>query len=268
MTMLQSYDNNLFSSIFPDRSEYASLIIKLLLVLETEKLIPLFELDNNVENNQLNSSICPSVINYKNQITSVKDVIVQFGKKINPLILFSGSNFQIELKENFTRDISRTLSFNSFLIFTKQGLILEYPELDDNLPYKSLYSYCQSGRNSLIFWEDWEKVSIEFAKDKPECTLIFTNNQGHHLKISQKSHSQSEVHQIEEQLPLVFCYFVMKNFWKYINKLRSYSFSIFNPDDFLYLDEDRLAYFKQQILSNISITEEDLGNLVKKIDCK
>ena len=269
MTMLKSYDNNLFTSIFPNSSQYASSIIKLLLVLEAENLIPIFELDNNPKHNQANSAISASVINSKNQIESVKDIILKFGNKINPLTLFFGSNFQIELKENFCNSIYRTLTFNSFLIFTKQGLILEYPEVYENCSHNPLSNHWKSERYSLIFWEDWQELSIDFAQKDPECSLIFTNQKGHQLKISKKSNNKSEVsevQQIEQQLPLVFCYFVMKSFWKYIDKLRSHSFWIFNPDDFLYLDQDRLTYLTQKVLDNINITEGDLDNLVRKID--
>jgi hypothetical protein len=109
-------------------------------------------------------------------------------------------------------------------------------------------------------------LSIDFAQNAPECSLIFTNKKGHDLKISKKSHEKSEVQKIEQQLPLVFCYFVMKSFWKYIEKVCSHSFWIFNPDDFLYLDQDRLAYFTKKVLDNISITEKDLDSLVRKIN--
>ena len=266
MIMLQSYDNNLFTSIFVDRSSYASYIIKLLLLIEAESLIPLFELDDIIPQNQ---GICASIIDSENNITSVKDIILKFGKKVNPLTLFFGSNFQLELKENLPNNISRTVTFNSFLIFTQEGLIFEYPELNNNLsPHNSLSKYSNTDRTSLIFWEDWQEVSIEFAHEQPDCTLIFANSQGSHLKISQKAKNQSEVQQIEQQLPLVFCYFVMKNFWKYIEKFHHCSFSIFNPDDFLYLDQDRLTYLTEEVLSQINITEADLISLVQKINVK
>jgi hypothetical protein len=260
MTMLQSYDNNLFTSIFVDRPDYASSIIKLLLVLESEGLIPLFELDNLVQ------GICAYVIDSDNKITPVKDIILQFGQKVNPLTLFFGSHFQIELKEKLPNNISRTLTFNSYLIFTKEGLILEYPELTDYSAHNGFAINGNLERTSLVFWEEWQEVAIEFSQEKPECTLIFTNRQGSYLKINQRVQNQSEVQQIEQQLPLVFCYFVMKNFWKYITKFHNCSFSLFNPDDFLYLDRDRLTYLQEHILSEINITEDDLTNLVKKIN--
>ena len=266
MTMLKSYDNDLFTSIFPNRAQCTSLIIKLLLVLETENLIPLFELDSSLEDNKLHSGISASVINSKNKIESVKDIILQFRNNINPLTLFFGSNFQIELKENFSNSVYGSLTFNSFLIFTQQGLIVEYPEVDKHCTNNALSHHWKSGRYNLLFWEDWQEISINFADEKPECTLIFTNKEGHYLKINKKSNNESEVQQIEQQLPLVFCYFIMKSFWKYIEKLHSHSFPIFNPDDFLYLDQDRLAYFTTEVLDKINITEEDLDSLVRKID--
>lgn len=267
MIMLQSDNNNLFTSIFDDRSNYASSIIKLLLVLESEGLIPLFEVDSNLGQNQNHLGVCACVIDSENQLTSVKDIILKFGKKVNPLTFFFGSNFQLELKENLPNNIARTLTFNSFLIFTQEGLIFEYPELHNySTSSNGLSTYGNSGKTSLIFWEDWQEVSIDFSQEKPECTLMFTNNQGSHLKINQKVKNQSEVQQIEQQLPLVFCYFVMKNFWKYINNFQHCSFSVFNPEDFLYLDQDRLTYLTEEILSNINITEKDLEQLVQKIN--
>ena len=264
MTMLQSYENNLFTSIFTDQSQYASSIIKLLLVLESENLIPLFEL-NNIKNGQQSSAIEASVIDNSHNVIPVKDIILQFGTHINPLTLFFGSHFQIELRENWGNDIYRTFNFNSFLIFTRQGLILEYPNVASNSLNTNRSTLKNSHRYSLMLWEDWQDINIEFAQNSPECTLIFTNSQGHHLKINNRVETPSEVQQIEQQLPLLFCYFVMKNFWKYIEKLRSFSLSVFNPDDFLYLDQTRLAYFIKNILSNINISEKDLDSLVRRI---
>ena len=78
MMMLQSCDhNNLFTSIFVDQSEYASLIIKLLLVLESEKLIPLFEINDE----GLNSGITAQVTNCNQEVMLVKDIVTQMGKK-------------------------------------------------------------------------------------------------------------------------------------------------------------------------------------------
>ena len=260
MTMLKSCENNLFTSIFTDESQYASSIIKLLMVLESEDLIPLFEL-----NTQPQQGIGASVIDSNNNTLSVKDIILQFGSHVNPLTLFFGSHFQIELRENWGNDVYRTFNFNSFLIFTRQGLILEYPTFYSKSLEQSRSNGENSHRYSLMLWEDWQDINLEFSTNSPECTLIFTNKQGHHLKINYRVDTPSEAQQIEQQLPLLFCYFVMKSFWKYVDKLRSFSFSIFNPDDFLYLDKIRLNYFVKNILSNINISEDDLAHLVAKI---
>ncbi len=264
MTMLQSRDHNLFTSIFNDRREYAHLIIKLLLVLETEKLVPLFEL-NTKDKNKPQIGIDATIINNKNKVVCVQDIIAKFGHRISPLVLFFGSNFQVDFQENSHDKTSQTNTFNTSIIFTKQGLILECPQINQH-PFNESVDNQISEEYNLFFWENWQKVSIDFAQKEPVCTLIFTGNKGEQLKINQKSSSGSETEQIEQQLPLLFAYFVMKNLWKYIRKISNHSFSIYNPDDFLYLDQDRLNYFTEQVLDNINITEKDLENLVRKVN--
>ena len=127
MTMIKSNFDNLFSCIFPDESQSASLLIKFLLVLETEKLIPLFDVSNDKDKN-INSRISGLVTTQENQILSVGNIIQEsLGK--NQSSLFFGSNFHIE---SFSNKRIEAKIFNSFLIFTLEGLILEYPLLNQS----------------------------------------------------------------------------------------------------------------------------------------
>lgn len=254
MTMIKSNFDNLFSCIFPDESQSASLLIKFLLVLETEKLIPLFDVSNDTDKN-INSRISGLVTTQENQILSVGNIIQEsLGK--NQSSLFFGSNFHIE---SFSNKRIEAKIFNSFLIFTLEGLILEYP-LSNQFQFKYEEKY------SLISWDYWDNVSLSFAKNEPQCSLIFTKNNGEYLAINNVSKSNHEAIIIEQQLPLIFCYFVMKRFWKYVQEFRNDSFFLFNSQDFLNLDQDNLSYFTQNILPNINITPVDLDNLVRKID--
>lgn len=254
MTMIKSKFDNLFSCIFPDESQSASLLIKFLLVLETENLIPLFHVSNDKDKN-INGGISALVTTQDNQILSVGNIIKKsLGK--NQSSLFFGSNFQIESLSNKT---IKAKIFNSFLIFTLEGLILEYP-LSNQFQFKYEEKY------NLIPWDYWDQIALSFSQNEPKCSLIFGKNNGEYLAINNISKSDREATIIEQQLPLIFCYFVMKRFWKYIQESRNKSFLIFNSQDFLNLDQDNLSYFTQNILPNINITPVDLDNLVRKID--
>jgi len=249
MTTIQSNLHNLFTSIFPDESQSPSLIIKFLLVLEAENLIPLF----NVNQDQNNSTINAFIDTQNNEIIPVNNIILQCLKQ-NQSPFFFGSNFLLEL----TYYLNDTIAFNSFLIFTQEGLLLEFPPSKFN-PIQNQEKY------QLISWDYWDNVSLSFAENQPKCTLIFNNKKGDSLKINSVLEYQSETEQIEQQLPLIFVYFIMKKFWKYVKKYRHEKFFVFNPQDFLYLDKDRLTYFIKNILHNINITETDLDNLIRKI---
>jgi hypothetical protein len=251
MTMIKSNFHNLFSYIFPDESQLPSLLIKFLLVLETEKLIPLFHTSDDIDKS-IQKGITALVITQKNQKLLVSNIIYQcLGK--NQSSLFFGSNFRIKSVSNAQLEAK---IFDSFLIFTLEGLILESP------PFLSNQS---EEKYNLILWDYWDNVSLTFAKNEPKCSLIFSKNNGEYLAINNISNSHREVAIIEQQLPLIFCYFVMKRFWKYVQESRNESFFLFNSQDFLYLDQDNLSYFTNSILPNINITPNDLDNLVRKI---
>lgn len=251
MTMIKSNFHNVFSFIFTDESQCASLLIKFLLVLECEKLIPLFLMDN--ENKKINQGISGLVINHQNKILSVSSIIKKsLGK--SPSSLFFGSNFQLESFSNITL---KTHKFNSFLIFTLEGLIVEYPLFN---------SYSYEENYHIIPWDYWDKIDLYFADDEPKCSLIFSKNNHESLTINHFCKSGSEVNIIEQQLPLIFCYMIMKRFWKYVQKCRNESFYVFNSQDFLYVDQHNLSYLTQNILANIHITPDDLDNLVRKIN--
>ncbi|MBL1211575.1 hypothetical protein, partial [Geminocystis sp. GBBB08] len=74
MIMIKSNCDNLFTCIFPDESQSASLLIKFLLLLEAEKLIPLFKVCND-KDNDINDAINALVITQQNQILSVGNII-------------------------------------------------------------------------------------------------------------------------------------------------------------------------------------------------
>ena len=254
MTMVKSNFDNLFTCIFPDESQSASLLIKFLLVLETEKLIPLFHVRNDRDKN-INNGIDALVITQENQSLSVGNIINQsLGK--NQSVLFYGSSFQVK---SFSNTIFDTKTFDTFLIFTLKGLILESSNLLSN------QSKCGEKYN-LIPWDYWDSVSLSFAENEPKCTLVFSKDNGKYLAINYISKSKSEAEIIEQQLPLIFCYSIIKNFWKYVEEFRNELFFIFNNQDFIDLDQDTLFYFTKNILANINITPADLDSLVRKID--
>lgn len=254
MNMIQSNFNNLFSYIFPDESQSASLVIKFLLVLESENLIPLFLMDDD---KNINHGISGLVTNHENKILSVSNILKKsLGK--NQSSLFFGSNFQVE---SFSNTSLETKIFDTFLIFSLEGLILDYPLfLSNQSQYKCDEKY------DLIPWDYWDHVFISFVDDEPKCSLIFSKNNGEYITINNICNSDSEANIIEQQLPLIFCYFIMKRFWQYVQKSRHESFYTFNSQDFLYLDKNNLSYFTQNILANINITPDDLDNLVRKIE--
>ncbi|WP_342597611.1 hypothetical protein VKI21_05845 [Cyanobacterium aponinum UTEX 3222] len=260
--MIKSTVDNLFTSIFCHETNSASLIIKFLLVLETEKLIPLFNISTN-ENNQ--SPIDAVVTNRQNEILLVRDIIQETQEKPNLPTLFFGSNFSVNLAQGWRLGVVDNLKFNTFLIFTQEGFILENPEpYLSFLPHHRQEYYTQlSEKYSFIPWDYWQNITLKFAEDKPECTLILHHDKNHYLQINLSNNSNSEAEQIESQLPLIFCYFILKRFWRYVEEFRQKSFFIFNPHDFLYLDCDRLSYFITNVLKNIDITEEDLDQLIR-----
>jgi len=257
--MIKSRIDNLFSRIFPHETESASLIIKFLLVLETEKLIPLFDI--NQEDNP--SAMEATVNNRHGEILLVKDIIQQSQGKNHLPPLFFGSNFQITLSQGGRLGVVDNLTWETFLIFTQEGLILEHQEQYLGfLPHHQNYYSQLSDKYSFIPWEYWQDISLMFAQDKPECNLKLNYNKNHYLEINIHNQNDNEAQQIESQLPLIFCYFILKRFWQYVEQFRHQSYVIFNPDDFLYLDCDRLSYFINNVLKNIDIQEEDLDILI------
>lgn len=261
--MIKSRIDNLFSCIFPRETESASLIIKFLLVLETEKLIPLFDIYG--EDSQ--SAIEATVNNRHGETFLVKDIIKQAQGNNHLSPLFFGSNFQIKLSQGWRLGVVDNLTWETFLIFTQEGLILENKERYLGfLPHHRHNYYTQlSDQYSFIPWEYWQNTSLIFAQDKPECSLKLNHNKNHYLQININNTYDNEAEQIENQLPLIFCYFILKRFWQYVEKFRHQSYMMFNPHDFLYLDCDRISYFINDVLKNIDIKEEDLDVLIQSL---
>ncbi|WP_066115266.1 hypothetical protein [Geminocystis sp. NIES-3709] len=251
--MIKSQYHNLFTSIFPHQSECPSLIIKFLLVLEIEQLIPLFKIHENYEKN---SAISAFVTTKDHQNISVASIISESMEEDEDLLFF-GSNFEVLLGQKLGNKKVETETIKTFLIFTRQGLILENDDISYDL---------NRNKYQFIEWDCWQDIFISFDQNEPKCSLIFIDRQGYFLEINTIINNSSEVEKIEKQLPIIFCYFILKRFWKYVEKLNHNNFVYFNPQDFLYLDQERLSYFSENILSNINVTEEDLYNLVGKID--
>lgn len=260
--MIKSRIDNLFSCIFPDEKESASLIVKFMLVLETENLIPLFEV-----NGKNNSSLTKATVtNSLGEMLSVKEIMEQCQGKNQILPLFFGSNFQVSFfSEEYFSVMFPQLNFDTFLIFTQEGLILESQEeyLGFFIHENQSYYLPLSDKYSLISWEYWHNLELIFADNKPECSLLLTNNKDDCLEININHNFNSEAEQIESQLPLIFCFFILKNFWQYVEKFRHQSYFMFNPHDFLYLGGDRLSYFINNVLKNIEIKEDDLDILIR-----
>lgn len=250
--MIKSVAHNIFTSIFPDESQYPSSIVKLLLVLESEQLIPLFKIR---EHSLKYKPLSAFVINKNNQHISVSSILNN--SIINSeSILFYGSNFQVLLGEKLGNQKVVTDSIETFLILTPQGLILENDDISSDL---------NQNQHQFIEWDCWQNMSLSFDEKEPKCSLTFMDREGYFMEINTINNNDSEAEKIEKQLPLIFCYLIMKRFWKYVEKMRYDNFLIFNPQDFISFDGEKLAYFTNNILKNINITEADLSNLMTKI---
>lgn len=250
--MIKSVAHNLFTSIFPDESQCASYLIKLILVLESEQLIPLFKIR---EHSLKYKPLSAFVINKNNQHIAVSSILNN-GIIKSESVLFFGSNFQVLLGEEIGNQKVVTDSIETFLIFTPQGLILENDDISQNLNHN---------KDQFIEWDCWQKIELSFDEKEPKCSLTFMDRQGYFIEINTINNHNSEAEKIEQQLPLIFCYLTMKRFWKYVEKMRYDNFLIFNPQDFMTFDAEKLAYFTNNILKNINITEADLSNLMAKI---
>lgn len=250
--MIKSVAHNLFTSIFPDESQYASCLIKLILVLESEQLIPLFKIR---EHSLKYKPLSAFVINKNNQHISVSSILNNSIIKTES-VLFYGSNFQVLLGEKIGNQKVVTDSIETFLILTQQGLILENDDIYQNL---------DNNKYQFIEWDCWQNIELSFDEKEPKCSLTLLDRQGYFLQINTINNYHSEAEKIEQQLPLIFCYLTMKRFWKYVEKMRYDNFLIFNPQDFITFDAEKLAYLTNNILKNINITEEDLSNLMTKM---
>ncbi|MGI0480915.1 hypothetical protein ACN4EE_08990 [Geminocystis sp. CENA526] len=250
--MIKSISHHLLTSIFADVSQYPSFVIKFLLVLETEQLIPLFKIRDNSGQNK---SLSAFVIDKNNQHLSVANILNCCFLKTN-FVLFYGSHFQVLLGQKFGNQKVVTDSIETFLIFTQQGLILENDDIFQDL---------NQNKYQFIEWDCWRKMSICFDENEPKCSLTFFDRNDYFLEIKTINNSNSEVETIEQQLPLIFCYFVMKRFWKYVEKMSYDDFLLFNPKDFIPFDNEKLTYFTNNILKNINIREEDLSTLMTKM---
>lgn len=250
--MIKSVTDNLFSSIFPDESQYVSSIVKLLLLLESEQLIPLFKIR---EYSLKYKALSAFVSNRDHQHISVSSIL---NKSIvnSESILFYGSNFQVLLGEKLGNQKLVTDAIETFLILTTQGLILENDDITQDL---------NQNKYQFIEWDCWQNITLTFDKKEPKCSLIFMDKQGYFMEINAISNSELEHEKIEKQLPLIFCYLTLKRFWKYVEKMRNDNFLVFNPEDFINFNAEKLAYFTNNILAKIDISEADLSNLMMKI---
>lgn len=238
--MLKSSPDNLFTSVLPRHSQYPSFLIKFLMLLESEKLIPLFKIVGE-------GKISAFVTTKNHQILSVQKILQDYLIK-DDFILFYGSHFQVIFEESFDDDQE---IMETFLIFTTQGLILENDHVN-NLPYQ------------FIEWDCWDNISIIFDSQQPKCSLLLKDDRGNSLIIKTIDNYTSETQQIEAQLPLLFCYGIMKRYWQYVEQLKRETL-IFNPQDFLYLNHNRLSYLVKNILPEMTINEENLCSFVSAI---
>jgi hypothetical protein len=221
-------------------------------VLESEQLIPLFKIR---EHSLKYKPLSAFVINKNNQHIAVSSILNNSIIK-SESVLFFGSNFQVLLGEKIGNQKVVTDSIETFLIFTQQGLILENDDISQDLNHNQY---------QFIEWDCWKNIYLSFDEKEPKCSLTFIDAQGYFLEINIINNHDSEAEKIEQQLPLIFCYLTMKRFWKYVEKMRYDNFLIFSPQDFITFDAEKLAYFSNNILKNINITEADLSNLMTKI---
>jgi len=247
--MIKSQCDNLCTSIFP--SQYPRLLIKFLLILETEQLIPLFYLDREAK-------MSAFISNHNQQIIPVLDILQQSIGHSEP-VLFFGSNFELSLGQKINNNNIEIERYDSFLVFTLQGLIIEKNYYIENK--QSMVDNYQ-----FISWDFWKNISIIFDENEPLCSVILWGKEDYYLQIETAINFETEAEMIEQQLPLIFCYLILKRFWKFINKFSQKNFLIFNPKDFLILDSEKLDYFINNILSLINITEKDLETLIRSID--
>lgn len=266
--MIKSRRDNLFSHIFPNEKECASLIIKFLLVLETEKLIPLFDFSEKDDSSLAQYSttqLQATVTNCQGEMLSVKEIMQHCHETSNFLPLFFGSNFQLNFSQQLPWKKVYKFDFNTFLIFSQEGLILENQAqfLELFLPKNNIYYQQYSDDYCFIPWDYWQDVQLIFADNKPECSLKLTKGINDYLMINIEPNFNSEAEQIECQLPLIFCYFILKQLWRYVEQFRYQSYIVFDNNDFLYLGGDRLSYFINNVLKKIEIKEDDLEILIK-----
>lgn len=239
--MLHSFGlHNCHPFILPNSQDSPLLLLKFLLFLNRENLIPLFLLDG------VDFPVNALVYNRQGRSIPVVNIVRQF-QDFSPIgVLFFSSHFLVNTYDDASCYDGDEL--DTFLLFTTEGLVLEN----------------QREEYDFIPWKSWQGVELYFDKMPWIFTIVLKPEPfcGKLMTIScHQYHSNSAG--IESSLPLLLGYFVLKKIWDNLKggRLETGRWK----ENILPLNSKRLLYIVNNILPDIKLTKEELGILIESV---
>ncbi|MCX8078666.1 MAG: hypothetical protein N3D76_08460 [Geminocystis sp.] len=225
--------------ILPNSKESPLVLLKFLLFLHKENLIPLFLLDG------VKFPINPLVYTRKGKVISAVDVIKHFQHN-PPAVLFFGSHFLVNISGDFIFEFGEK-ELETFLLFTPHGLILEK----------------QRKEYEFIPWKSWQGLDLYFYDGGALFTIVLKDElHGKIMTITSRIYNSTSA-TLENNLPLLLGYFVLKKIWHSTKMGESWMGVLGN--NILFLNSKILLYIVNNILPDIQLGKEELGILIDSV---